>query len=88
MKTIVLASNNEHKLKEFKEILKEYNIITLKDIHYYEEIEENGNSFLENALIKARTIHEYLKDKNLEYIVLADDSGLCVKSLNGAPRNI
>ena len=40
MKTIVIASNNEHKLKEFKEILKEYEILTLKDIEYYDEIEE------------------------------------------------
>lgn len=88
MKTIVLASNNEHKLKEFKEILKEYNIVTLKDINYYDEIEENGSSFLENALIKAETIHKYVKKQNLEYIVIAEDSGLCVDSLNGAPRNL
>ena len=84
-KTIVIASNNKHKLKEFKEILVNYNIITLNDIEYYEDIEENGKTFEENALIKAETIHKYLKDKSIDYIVVADDSGLCVDSLGGAP---
>lgn len=85
METIVLASNNKYKVKEIKEMLKGYNIITLNDINYYDEIEETGETFLENALIKAETIHNYLKEKNLDYIVIADDSGLCVDSLNGAP---
>lgn len=85
MKTIVLASNNRNKVKEIKQMLKNYNIITLNDINYYEDIEETGETFLENALIKAKTVHDYLKEKNLNYIVIADDSGLCVDSLNGAP---
>lgn len=85
MKTIVLASNNKHKLKEFKEILTNYNIITLNDIEYFNEIEETGKTFEENALIKAETIHNYLKEKGLNYIVISDDSGLCVDALNGAP---
>ena len=85
MKTIVLASSNKHKLKEYKEILKDYNIITLKDIDYSNEIEEDGKTFEENALIKAKTISNYLKEKNLDYIVVGEDSGLCVDSLNGEP---
>ena len=85
MKTIVIASNNKHKLKEFKTILTDYEIITLNDIEYYEEIEETGKTFEENALIKAETIHKFLKEKGLEYIIIADDSGLCVDSLDGAP---
>lgn len=85
MKTIVLASNNKHKLKEFKEILNEYNIISLNEINYFEEIEETGKTFKENALIKAETIHNYLKEKGLDYTVVAEDSGLCVDSLDGAP---
>lgn len=85
MKTIVIATNNQNKLKEFKKILDNYNIISLKDIEYLNEIEETGQTFEENALIKAETIHNYLKQKNLEYIVIAEDSGLCVDSLNGAP---
>lgn len=85
MKTIVLASSNKHKLKEYKEILKDYNMITLKDIDYTNEIEEDGKTFEENALIKAKTISKYLKEKNLDYIVVGEDSGLCVDSLNGEP---
>lgn len=85
MKKIVLASNNIHKVKEIKEILNDVEILTLNDIEYYDEIEETGTTFLENALIKARTISEYLKSKNLDYDVLADDSGLCSLALNGAP---
>ena len=85
MKKIVLASNNKHKVKEIKEMLDNVEILTLKDIEYYDEIEETGTTYLENALIKARTISEYLKSKNLDYDVLADDSGLCCLALNGAP---
>jgi len=84
-KKIVLASNNEHKLKEFKEILTSYKIITLKDIGFTEEIEETGSTFEENALIKAKTVHDFLQNKNLDYPVIAEDSGLCVDALDGAP---
>ena len=59
MKKIVLASNNEHKIKEFKKILSDYEIITLNNIEYFDEIEEIGTTYLENALIKAKTVREY-----------------------------
>ncbi len=85
MKTIVLASNNKHKIKEFKDILKDYKILSLNDIGYTDEIEENGTTFEENSLIKAKTIHNYLKKDHPDYLVIADDSGLCVDSLNGEP---
>ena len=85
MNKIVLASNNKHKIKEFKEILKDYDILSLNDIEYYDEIEETGETFEENSLLKAKTIHDFLKEKGLEYIVVADDSGLCCEALNGAP---
>ena len=85
MKKIVLASNNKHKIKEFKEILNDIEILTLNDIGFFEEIEETGNTFLENALIKASTVRRYLKAKSLDYDVLADDSGICCDALNGAP---
>lgn len=85
MKKIVLASNNEHKIKEIKEMIKMYEILTLKDIGFLDEIEETGNTFLENALIKARTVNEYLKLKKLDYDVLADDSGITCDALDGAP---
>lgn len=84
-KKIVVASNNKHKIKEIKKILTQYDIIPMEEIGFNQEIEENGKTFEENALIKANTIHKYLKESGKEYLVLADDSGLCVDSLNGEP---
>lgn len=84
-RTIALASNNPHKLKEFQRILTDYTIITLHDIEFDREIEETGKTFEENALIKAKTIHDYLTEKGLDYIVVAEDSGLCVDALNDEP---
>lgn len=85
IKKIVIATNSEHKLKEFKELLKDYEILTLKDIGFLSDIEETGTTFLENALIKSRTIHNYLNSIGLDYPVIADDSGLCCDALNGEP---
>lgn len=83
--TIVLASNNAHKIKEFREIFNTYKILSLKDIGFTSEIVEDGNSFVENSKIKAITVSEYLKKNNITASIIADDSGLCVESLNGAP---
>ncbi len=85
METIVLASNNQHKIKEFKEILTEYNIVPMAEIGFNEDVEENGTTFRENSKIKVDAISAYLKEKNLNYMVMADDSGLCVDALNGEP---
>lgn len=85
MKKIVLASNNEHKIKEFKDMLNNVEILTLNDIGFFEEIEETGKTFLENAIIKASTVSVFLKNKNLNYDVLSDDSGLCCVGLNDEP---
>ena len=82
MEKIVLATNNKHKLKEIKEVLNNYEILSLEDINFHEEIKENGQTFTENALIKAKAIRKYLKDDTK---ILADDSGLCCESLNNAP---
>lgn len=85
MKKIVVASNNKHKIKEFKEIFNDKEILTLEDIEFFDEIEETGTTFFENALKKAKIVSNYLKTKNLEYDVIADDSGLNVDVLNGEP---
>ena len=58
---IVLASNNKHKIKEFKDILKGIEILSLNDIGFNDDIIEDGETFLENALIKAKTVSQYLK---------------------------
>lgn len=84
-KTIIFASNSKEKTSELKLILSSYHVLTLNDIGFFDEIEETGTTFLENATIKAEAVKNFLGDKyNGEYI-LADDSGLCVDALNGAP---
>ena len=85
MRKIVLASNNKHKVKEIKEILSDIELLTLNDIGFNEEIDETGTTFLENALIKAETVSNFLKNNNLDYDVLSDDSGLSCITLDGKP---
>ena len=84
-KEIILASSNKNKIREFSQILSDCKILSLDDIGYDEEIEETGETFVENALIKAKAVSEFLKKKGIEREVLADDSGLCVNALNGEP---
>ena len=80
-KTILIATNNKGKLKELKDHLKNFNIVSLKDINKKtEEPEENGKTFEDNSLIKAR----YYAEKT-GCLTIADDSGLCVNALNGRP---
>ena len=85
MEKIVLASNNKHKIEEFKDILSDYEIVTMAEMGFTDDIEEDGTSFFENAMIKAKAVMDYLKGKSMECPVIADDSGLCVSELNGAP---
>lgn len=88
MKRLIIASNNQHKIVEIKEILKDYNldIKSLKECNIDVDIEENGITFEENAIIKAEGIYKILKDRNEEdFIVMSDDSGLMVDYLNGEP---
>ncbi len=80
---VVLASNNAHKVDEIKSILAPlgYDVLSMKDIGLGDmDIEETGTTFSENALIKARAVAE-----KVDAWVLADDSGLEVDYLNGAP---
>ena len=81
MKKIVFATNNKHKLKEIRKITAGIlEILSLSDINCEEEIEETGITLEENALIKAR----YIKEK-YGYDCFADDTGLEVEALGGAP---
>lgn len=82
---LVLASNNRGKIKELKEILENYSfkkieILTLEDFNDLQDIEETGESFEENARLKAEEV-----SKITGYLTLADDSGLEVEVLNGKP---
>lgn len=82
MKQLFLASNNKGKQKEFKDLLSAYsiNLKCPQDLLSYQEPEETADTFLENALIKAR-----YGAKVSGLPCLADDSGLCLPVLNGAP---
>ena len=84
MKKIVLATANTHKVIEFQRILNELlpdlELVAANQFPGVPEIEETGSTFAENALIKASAINEFT---NLP--ALADDSGLVVEALNGAP---
>ncbi len=77
---LVAATGNKGKLKEFKEILPEYEIISLKDLDINCDIEETGKTFEENAAIKSETICNMTG-----MVTFADDSGLEVDYLDGAP---
>lgn len=86
MKKIIVASNNEHKIQEIKEILSglPFEVISLKEAGIDIDVEETGETFMENAYIKASEIYKLLENKD-EYMVLSDDSGLEVDVLGGAP---
>ena len=81
-KKIILASNNKGKIKELSDILAPigYEVISQREAGIDIEVEETGSSFSENAGLKAKAVYERCKAP-----VIADDSGLEVDFLNGAP---
>lgn len=82
MKKLIAATKNRGKLKEITEILADFpfKVLSMEQAGIDMDIEENGSTFEENALIKAKTV-----SKAVGKIVLADDSGLVVDYLDGAP---
>lgn len=85
-KDIVVATRNSGKIKEIKEIFKDYNVLSIKDIEdklsINITINENKDTFSDNALEKVRQLYNAT---NNEYICIADDSGLEIDYLNGFP---
>ena len=79
-KRLVVATGNAHKLREIAEIFTDFEVLSQKQMGFDEDVEETGATFMENALIKARAA-----SKALGIPTLADDSGLCVEALDGAP---
>lgn len=79
---ILLATQNQGKAKELQEMLADarIDVLSLRDIPDWEEVEETGQTFAENAALKAHAAAE-----RTGYIALADDSGLEVDALGGAP---
>ena len=80
MKKIIFATGNENKLKEIRLILTDFNVISLKEAGVSIDIEETGQTFKDNAYIKAKAIWDITGG-----IVLADDSGLVVDYIGGEP---
>lgn len=80
VETLVVATGNKHKLQEIQAIFKDVRVVSAREAGYLGDPEETGTTFEENAIIKARAAAEAL---NLP--ALADDSGLCVAALGGAP---
>ncbi len=83
MKKLIVASNNEHKIKEIKQILKDFpfDILSLSEANIDVDVEETGTTFEENAFIKANEIYKLTE----KCMVLSDDSGLMVDALGGEP---
>ena len=85
---IILATNNEHKLSEIRSIFdNNIEVLSMKDVGIDADIEENGETLLENSRIKAVYVTMQLKKMNFPYpyTVIADDTGLIVEALNGEP---
>ncbi len=80
---LVLATSNKGKIKEIKQIFSDYEVIAYSDLIKEFEIIEDGTTFKENALIKARAVYQALEDD--EAIVIADDSGISIDILGGEP---
>jgi XTP/dITP diphosphohydrolase len=95
---IVLATNNKHKIEEIKNILSDpkFEILTLNEFPDFPRVEETGKTLEENAILKAEAVYRFASLTTSQVttrtgarlgklIVLADDSGLEVDALNGAP---
>ena len=80
---LILATSNKDKAREIAEILSDtpFVVTTMKEEGYDPDIVEDGKTFEENALIKSRTVHALAEGA----YVMADDSGLCIDALDGAP---
>lgn len=81
MQKLIVASSNKGKLSEIAEILKgKYEVLPMSEIGFFTDIEETGNTFEENSYIKAKAVFDFC-----HLPALADDSGLMVDCLGGAP---
>ncbi len=86
---IIYGTSNRGKLQEIKDFFKNnklnVEILSLKDINFNKEIEENGKTFEENSLTKAKAIKEFCNGNGINEIIITDDAGLCVDALDGRP---
>ena len=77
---MIFATNNSGKLREVREILKGYDIKSLKDVNLEVDVLEDGDTFYDNAYKKAKYVYDLVGIP-----VIADDSGLCIDVLDGFP---
>ena len=85
---LVFASNNAHKLDEVRNILSDVEIVSLREVGFVDEIDETGSTLEENSHLKAQTIWNWLEAHDLAKDcdgVFADDTGLEIAALGGAP---
>ncbi len=86
---ILLASDNKGKIKEIKELYKDYEVISLKEMEEIVgrklEVSEEQDTFEKNALEKCFCLYELIKDYDENVICIADDSGISIDGLNGFP---
>jgi XTP/dITP diphosphohydrolase len=81
MNEIVISTNNHNKLKELSSVFGSgIKLMTLKEVNFHEKIIEDGKTFIENSLKKCIAFYDKIKKP-----VMADDSGICVAALDGAP---
>ena len=81
LKVIVIASSNKEKIQEVQEILNNYKVISMKEIGIEADVKEDGDTFEENAIKKAKAIAKKLDGK----MCIADDSGIEIEYLDGFP---
>ena len=86
---IIYGSGNKAKIEKvinfFKANKFDIEVLSLKDIGFNKEIIENGKTFEENSLIKAKAIKEFCEENKINEIIVTDDAGLCVDALDGRP---
>jgi XTP/dITP diphosphohydrolase len=84
VKELIVASNNPNKIREIKQILSQYpmRILSMGEIGVNIDVDEDGTTFMQNAYKKAKSVYDFLGRR---FMVLADDSGLMVKGLDGDP---
>ncbi len=79
----MLATGNKGKVREIKALCEDHEVVPYSELIDEFEIIEDGDTFKENALIKARAVYKALDDEDV--VVIADDSGISVDALDGAP---
>ena len=87
---VIFATGNKGKLEQVKMLVKkdgfDWNVISEGDVGFDKDVEETGTTFEENSKIKAVALKEFCDTNNISYdLILADDAGLCVDVLDGAP---